>query len=59
MAKKIGNNTYQFRKKGHEHQYKFNCGVEEAISSAHTELSKVKPAVLEEREALKKVKASV
>ena len=25
VARKIGNTSYQFRKKGHEHQYKFNC----------------------------------
>ena len=43
VAKKIGNTTYQFRKKGYEHQYTFNSSVEQAISSAHSELSKVKP----------------
>ena len=43
VARKIGNTTYQFRKKGHEHHYTFNSGVEEAISSARSELLKVKP----------------
>ena len=34
VTKKISNTTYQFKKKGHEHQYCFNCRVEEAINSA-------------------------
>ena len=59
VARKIGNISYQFHKKGHEHQYKFNCSVEEAISSAHTELAKVKSSVPEERESLKKVESSL
>ena len=54
VTRKIGNTTYQFRKKGHEHQYKFNCGVEEAISSACTELTKMKPSAPEDKEALKR-----
>jgi len=47
VARKIGNTTYQFQMKGHEHQYKLNYSVEEAISSAHTELTKVKPSTPE------------
>ena len=43
VARKIGNTAYQFRKKGHEHHYTFNSGVKEAISSARSELLKVKP----------------
>ena len=54
IARKIGSTSYQFHKKGHEHQYNFNCGVEEAISSTHTEVTKVKSSALKEREALKK-----
>jgi len=34
VTKKIGNTTYQFKKKGHEYQYCFNCKVEKAINSA-------------------------
>jgi len=43
VARKIGNSTYQFMKKGQEHQYRFNCEVVEAISSAQADLSKLKP----------------
>ena len=49
VARKIGNTSYPFCKKGHEHQYKFNCGVEEAISCACTELAKVNLSVPEEK----------
>ena len=56
VTRKIGNTTYQ---KGHEHQYKFNCGVEEAISSTRTELMKMKPSTPEDKEALKKVETSL
>ena len=59
VAKRIGDTSYQFRKKGHAHQHKFNCGVEEAISSARTELTRLKPTVLEERETLKRAESSL
>ena len=28
LAKKIGNSSYQFKWKGNEHQYNFNCSIE-------------------------------
>ena len=59
VARKIGNTSYQFRKKRHEHQYKFNCGVEEAISCACTESAKVNSSAPEEKEALTKAASSL
>ena len=47
---------YQFRWKGNEHQFNFNCGVEDAIASAETELSKVKPTDSSTSEAVRKAK---
>ena len=54
LTKRIGSSTYQFRRKGNEHQFNFNCGVEDAIASAKTELSKVKPTDSSTSEAVKK-----
>ena len=45
---------YQFRRKGNEHQFNFNCGVEDAIASVKTELSKAKPTDSSTSEAVKK-----
>jgi len=52
VARKIGNSMYQFKKKGHKHQYRFNCKVVEAISSAQADLSKLKPTNPTEKTAL-------
>ena len=41
LTKRIGLSTYQFRHKGNEHQFNFNCGVEDAIASARSELAVV------------------
>ena len=54
LAKKIVNSNYQFKRKGNEYQYNFNCTMEEAMSSAREELAKIKPADPDERAALKK-----
>ena len=43
VVKKIGNITYQFKNKGHEHRYHFKCGVEEAINSTRTDLESLNP----------------
>lgn len=37
LAKKIGNSSYQFKRKGNEHQYHFNSTIEEALCSAKDE----------------------
>ena len=39
LTKRIGSSMYQFRRKGNEHQFNFNCGVEDAIASARSELA--------------------
>ena len=57
VARKISSTNYQFKKKGHEHQYRFNWGVEEAISSAQADLTKIKPLNPSERTALKEAQA--
>ena len=54
LAKKIGNSTYQFKRKGNEHQYQFNSTVEKAMGSAKEELMKLKPTAPEEKAVLKK-----
>ena len=59
MARKIGNTSYQFCKKGHEHQYRFNCGVEEVISCSRTELAKVKSSAPKEKKSLTKAASSL
>ena len=58
-ARKIGNTSYQLKKKGHEHQYHFNCGVEEAISSAQADLSKLKPVNPDQKTALESAKTKL
>ena len=53
-TKRIGSSTYQLRRKGNEQQFNFNCGVEDAIASAKTELSKVKPTDSSMSESVRK-----
>ena len=43
LTKTNGSSTYQFRRKGNEHQFHLNHSVEDAIASARSELVKVKP----------------
>ena len=43
LTKRIGSSMYQFGRKGNEYQFNFNCGVEDGIASARSELAKVKP----------------
>ena len=45
FSKKFGSSTYEFRRKGNEHQFDFNCGIEDAIDNAKSELSKVKAQI--------------
>ena len=59
VARKIGNTSYQFKKKGHEHQYCFNCGVEEAISSAKADLLKLNPVNPDQKTALESAKTKL
>ena len=54
LAKKIGNSSYQFKRKGNEHQHHFNSTVEWAMSSAKDEHAKVKPMAPEEKATLKR-----
>ena len=51
--------TYQFKKKGPEHQYHFNCGVEEAINSARAHLTTVKSLNPEEKAAFQSANAKL
>ena len=59
LTKRLGSSTYQFRHKGNEHQFNFNCGVENAIASARSELAKVKPSDPSSVEAVKKADMSL
>ena len=59
LTKTIGLSMHQFRQKGHQHHYNFNCGVEDAIASARSELAKVKPTDLSLVEAVRKADMSL
>ena len=59
FSKQIGLSTYDFRRKGNETQFKFNCGIESAIDAAKVELTNIKPADNESKEALKKAESSL
>ena len=54
LAKKIGNSSYQFKRKGNKHQYHFNSTIEEAMCSAKDELGKLKSTAQDEKAALKR-----
>ena len=41
LSQKITKSGYTFQKKGHEHQFTFNSGMQESISSARSELEKL------------------
>ena len=41
LSQKIAKSGYTFQRKGHEHQYNFNTGVQENIASARNELVKL------------------
>jgi len=53
FSKQIGSSTYEFRRKGNKYQYNFNCGIKSAIDAAKVELTKIKPADNESKEALR------
>ena len=59
LSKKIGNSNYQFKRKGNEHQYNFNCAIEEAVCSVKEELSKVQPADPDEKATLKRAETKL
>ena len=59
FSKRIGSSTYKFRRKGNEHQFNFNCGIEDAIDSTKSELPKVKSADKETKEAVKRAEMSL
>ena len=59
LAKKIGNSSYQFKKKENEHQYSFNCTIEEMICSAKDELKKLKPKDPEEKATLNRAEVKL
>ena len=41
LSQKISKSNYTFQKKGHEHQFNFNSGVQETIASARSKLGKL------------------
>ena len=59
FSKRIGSSTYEFRRKGNEHQFNFNCGIEDAIDIAKSELARIKPVDPEAKEAVKKAELSL
>ena len=58
FSKKIGSFTYEFWRKGNEHQFNFNCGIEDAIDSAKSELSMIKATNSDTKEAVKRAEMS-
>ena len=58
-GEKIGKSTYQFKRKGNEHQFHFNSTIEETICLAKEELARVKPAIAEEKAALKRAETKL
>ena len=56
LSQKITKSGYTFQKKGHEHQFTFNSGMQESISSARSELEKL-AADPSDKDALAKVDA--
>ena len=59
FSKRIGSSTYEFRRKGNKHQFNFNCGIEDAIDTAKSELTRIKPVDPEAKEAVKKAELSL
>ena len=59
FSKKISSSTYEFWRKGNEHQFNFNCGIEDTIDNAKSELSKVKAADNDSKEAVKRAESSL
>ena len=57
--RRIGSSIYEFRRKGNEHQFNFNCGVKDTKDAARYELVKVKPVNPETQEAMKKAELSL
>ena len=41
LSQKISKSNYTFQKKGHEHQFNFNSGVQDSIATARNELGKL------------------
>ena len=54
LAQKITKSSYQFKKKAHEIQFTFNSGIEESVTAAKNELSKIASTDDQDKEAIKK-----
>ena len=59
LAKKIGNSSYQFKRKRNEHQYSFNCTIKEMICSTKDELKKLKTTDPEEKATLNRAEVKL
>jgi len=60
QLKRIRSSTYQFRRKGNEHQYNFNSRIEDTIDMAKSKLTKaVKTSDTAAKEAIQKVELSL
>jgi len=61
FSKQIGSSTYKFRRKGNEHQFNFNSGIEDAIDTAKLKLVKAdsKTTNPKAKEAQKRAESSL
>jgi len=60
QLRRIGSSTYQFRRKGNEHQFNFNSRIEDAINMAKWELTKaVKISDRAAKQAIQKAELSL
>ena len=56
LTRRMASSSYQFKKKGHEHQFMFNTELKDTISSAKTELARVDA---EDQAVLQRVQAQL
>ena len=54
FAQKIAKSSYQFKKKALKIQFTFSSGIEESITAAKNELSKITSTDDQDKEAIKK-----
>jgi len=59
FSKRIGSSTYEFRRKGNEHLFNFNCGIKDAIDTAKSELSKIKTTGSDTRDVVQRAEMSL
>ena len=49
FSKRIGSSTYEFKRKGNEYQFNFNCGIEDHIDAAKVDSQRSSHRIRRER----------